>query len=118
MAQAIAVPTPLRADFTGASPSRSTVGAYERLVADLAERPPAAIPLIPSAQDFERRLDHLSAVLAGVSRYLNTALEEVAANVPGSLDLRGIEALRADLVSEIVGTLHKAAYLVDAGGRR
>ena len=118
MAQAIVLPTPLRADFTGARPSRSTVGEYKRIMAHLAEHPPSAIPLSPSAADFDSRLDHLSAVMAAISRYLNTALEEVAANVPASLDLSGIEALRADLVSEIVGTLHKAAYLVDAGGRR
>jgi len=76
------------------------------------------IPLSPSAGDYDSRLDHLSAILAAISRYLNTALEEVAANVPGPIDLSGIEALRADLVSEIVGALHKAAYLADAGGRR
>ena len=118
MAQAVAVPTPLRTDFTGASTSRSTVDAFRRLIADLSEHPPSAIPLSPSSADFDSRLEHLSAVLAAISRYLNTALEEVAANVPGPIDLSGIEALRADLVSEIVGALHKAAYLVDAGGRR
>jgi hypothetical protein len=117
MAQAIAVPTPLRAKFTGASPARSTADAYRRFIEDLFEHPPSAIPLFPSARDFECRLDHFSAVLAAFSRYLNTALEDVAANVRGSLDLSG-KALGADLISEIVGTLHKAAYLVDAGARR
>jgi hypothetical protein len=118
MAQAIAVPTPLRADFTGASPSQSTIDEYKRFMADLAEHPPSPIRPFPSAGDFEGRFDHLSAVLAAISRYLTTSLEDVAANVPGSLDLAGIEALRADLVSEILGTVQKAACLVDARGGR
>ncbi|HEY7153168.1 MAG TPA: hypothetical protein VH575_04330 [Gemmataceae bacterium] len=118
MAQAVVVPTPLRTDFTGASPSRSTIDEYKRFMADLAEHPPSPIPLFPSVGDFEGRRDHLSAVLAAISRYLNTALEDVAANVPGSLDLAAIEALRADLISEILGTVQKATSLIDAGGGR
>jgi hypothetical protein len=78
-------------------------------VAALAEKPPRAIPLLPTPVDFEDRAEHLGSVLTAISLYLTAVLEDTAENVPGGLDLRYAEAALSDLMSDVVGTVQQAA---------
>jgi hypothetical protein len=55
-------------------------------------------------------------LLGRISIYLGVLLEDAARDVPKHLDLRQIEALLADLASEVAGILQGAADAL--GGRR
>ena len=84
-------------------------GIHTQFVAALAGHPPRPIPVNPHALDLEDRTDHLRHVLRALSGYLVATLDDTAQNVPGGLDLRQIDALLCDLVSEVTGTLQHAA---------
>jgi hypothetical protein len=63
--------------------------------------------------DFAERANHARELLTALSDYLGALLEDAAANVPGGLDLRQIEALLCDLTSEVTGTLVNAEALAE-----
>ena len=89
-----------------ASPGRA---AHAEFVAALAGHPPRTIPLDADAIDLEDRAEHLGKVLGAVSVYLAVILDDTAQNVPGTLDLPDIEAVLADLASDVTGTIQHAA---------
>jgi len=112
MAQAGYVSNAIRALITGAGakPSTNPVrAAHAEFVAAVAEHPPWPIPLYADATDLEDRADHLNRVLNALSVYVTAILDDTAQNVPGGLDLRQIDALLSDLVSEVTGILQHAA---------
>jgi hypothetical protein len=112
MAQANDVSNAVRAPITGAGKERSTSRvrtAHAEFVTEVAKNPPWRIPLFPDAIDLEDRADHLKKVLGALSVYVTTLLDETAQNVPGGLDLRQVDALLADLTSEIAGAVQGAA---------
>ena len=93
-----------------AKPSASPVrAAHTDFVAALAGHPPRPIPLEADAIDLEDRADHLDTVLRALSVYLAVVLDETAQNVPGSLDLRDVEAILSDLASDVTGAIQYAA---------
>jgi hypothetical protein len=76
----------------------------------LAEHPPYPTPINAHGADLEGRAEHLHDLLAGTSAYLTLLLGEAIENVPEPVDLRMINALLADLRSEVAGTLRQASY--------
>jgi len=97
-------------DRVDAKPSTSPVrAAHAELVAALTEHPPRTIPLDADAIDLEDRADHLDSVLSALSVYVTVILDDTAQNVPGGLDLPDVEAILADLASEVTGALQHAA---------
>jgi hypothetical protein len=118
MAQADYVSSAVRALITGANakPSTNPVrAAHADFVTAVAGDPPCSIPLFADAVDLEDRADHLKRVLEAVSVYVTTILDDTAQNVPGGLDLRGIDSLLSDLTFNVTGTIQRAA---DAVARR
>ncbi len=112
MAQAEYVINAIRALITGASatPSTSPVrAAHAEFAAALAGQPPRPIPVDADAIDLEDRADHLNKVLNALSVYVTVILDDTAQNVPGRLDLRDVEAILADLASEVTGAIQHAA---------
>jgi hypothetical protein len=112
MAQADYVPNAIRALITGASAKLSANpvrAARVELVAVLAGHPPWPIPIDADATGLEDRADHLKKVLDALSVYVAAILDDTAQNVPGGLDLRSIDALLADLASDVAGTIRRAA---------
>jgi hypothetical protein len=112
MAQADYLSNAVRALITGAGakPSTNPVrAAHAEFVAALAAHPPWPIPLYADATDLEDRADHLKTVLNAVSVYVTAILDDTAQNLPGSLDLRQIDALLSDLTSDVTGTIQRAA---------
>lgn len=96
-----------------ATVDRTVQAAHASFIAALAETRPRTIPISPRAADLEDRAEHLDRVLTALSFYLSVIFQDTAANVPGGLDLRQIEALLCDLASEVSGTLHNAAAAVE-----
>jgi hypothetical protein len=118
MAQAEYVTNSIRAPIPGVivNPCTSLVcAAHAKFVAALAGHAPRPIPLDADAIDLEDRADHLDKVLSELSAYLTAILDDTAQNVPGRLDLRDVEAVLADLASDVTGTIQHAAY--DMAGR-
>jgi hypothetical protein len=119
MAQANYVHNAIRRPITGASVDLSTTTrvcvAHAVLVAAFAEHPPRPIPINADTIDLEDRADHLSRVLNALSVYVTVILDDTAQNVPGSLDLRDVEAILADLTSDVTGAIQRAAD--DMAGR-
>jgi hypothetical protein len=112
MAQAGYVTNAIRTLITGAGaePSTNLVRtAHAEFVAALVEHPPRPIPVAANAADLDDRADHLATVLVALSVYMTTLLEDTAQNVPGGLDLRSIDALLSDLVSDVTGIIRRAA---------
>jgi hypothetical protein len=112
VAQAESLSNAIRALITGASakPSTNPVRvAHADFVTALAEHRPWPVPLFADASDLEDRADHLKTVLDAVSVYVTAILDDTAQNVPGGLDLDSVDALLADLTSEVTGTLRNAA---------
>ena len=112
MAQAESVPNAIRALNTGASaiPCTNHVrAAHAEFVAELADNPPRPIPVWADAADVQDRADHVEGVLTALSAHLTTILDDTAQNIPGGLDLRFIDALLADLASDVTGTIQRAA---------
>lgn len=107
MAQAGYVTTAIRALDTGAS--FSVLAAHAELVAALAAHPPQPIPVGVRAVDIEDRADHLDTVFRALLAYMATILEDTAQNVPGTLDLRDVKAILADLASDVTGAVQHAA---------
>jgi hypothetical protein len=89
-----------------ASPVRA---AHAELVAALAGHPPRTIPLDADAIDLEDRADYLDKLLGALSVYVTVLLDDTAQNVPGGLDLRDVEAILADLASDVTGTIQLVA---------
>src|SRR5579864_6372425 len=111
MAQADYVPILYNVQSTDASLRPSTnplLLAHLRLLGWLAPHPPSPIPINAHAADLEGRADQLREFLSRISAYLGLLLEDAARNVPSEFDLRQIEALLADLASEVAGTLLNA----------
>src|SRR5260370_12777648 len=112
MAQAEYVTNSIRASITGASAKSSTSpvrAAHAEFAAALAAYPPRPIPVDADAIDLEDRADHLNKVLGALSVYVTVILDDTAQNVPGRLDLRDVEAILADLASEVTGAIQHAA---------
>jgi hypothetical protein len=97
---------------SSASPVRA---AHAEFVAALAGHPPRPIPLDADALDLEGRADHLDKVFGALLIYVTVILDDTAQNVPGGLDLPHIEAVLADLASDVTGTIQHAAD--DLAGR-
>jgi hypothetical protein len=89
--------------------------AHAEFVAALAGDPPRTIPLDADAIDLEDRANHLGKVFGALSVYVAVILDDTAQNVPGRLDLPNIEAILADLASDVTGTIQHAAD--DMAGR-
>jgi hypothetical protein len=103
-------------DRVGANPSASSVrAAHAEFVAALVGHPPRTIPLDVDAIDLEDRADHLSKVLGALSAYVAVILDDTAQNVLGRLELPHIEAVLADLASDVTGAIQHAAD--DMAGR-
>src|SRR5260370_24096257 len=119
MAQAEYVTNATRAFIPGAraKPSTSPVrAAHAECVAALAGHPPRSIPVDADGLDLEDRADHLDKVLSALSVYLTVNIDDTAQNVPGGLDLRDVEAVLADLASDVTGTIQRAAdYMAGTG---
>ena len=86
--------------------------AHAEFVAALAGHHPRPLPVDTDAGDVADRADHLNKVLKTVSAYVVAVLDDTAKNVPGGLDLRQIDALLSDLVSEVSGTLQQAVEVL------
>jgi hypothetical protein len=99
MAQANYVSNAIRALITGASakPSTNSVrSAHAEFVTAVAKYLPWPIPLIAETTDLEDRADHLNTALNALLVHVAAVLDDVAQNVPGTLDLRQIEALLSE----------------------
>jgi hypothetical protein len=97
-------------DRASAEPSASPVrAAHAEFIGALAGHPPQTIPLDADAIDLEDRADHLNKVFNALSAYLAVIFDDIAQNVPGRLDLPHIEAVLADLASDVTGTIEHAA---------
>jgi len=111
MAQAKHVDSPIWAPATGGSACPATTPictAHAIFVEALAEEAPCTIPVNPDAIDLEDRADYLTALLTALSDYLTAILRDAAQSIAGALDLRQIDALLADLTSEVSGTFQHA----------
>jgi hypothetical protein len=118
MVQAEHVISPIRAPITGATAAPFTgpvCAAHAKFVATLAGSPPRPIPLDADAIDLEDRVDHLDKLLSALSAYVTVILNDTAQNVPGGLEFRDIEAVLADLASDVTGAIQHAAD--DVAGR-
>ena len=118
MAQADYVSNAIHALITGAAAKPSTNpirAAHAEFVTALAGQAPWPIPLFANATDLEDRADHLQKVLDALSVYVTAILDDAAQNVPGGLDRRPVDALLADLTSEMTGTLRRAAEACPGG---
>jgi|SRR5580692_10648036 hypothetical protein len=99
-----------------AIPSTSPIkAAYADFIARLTRCPPQAIPVDPYPYALEDRAEHVRGLFATISDYLEAVLVDTAQNIPGGIDRRQIDALLSDLMSEVSGTLQKAAD--DLAGR-
>jgi hypothetical protein len=97
-------------EHAAAEPSANPIhAAHAEFVAALAGHPPKSIPVDADAIDLEDRADHLSKVLGALSVYVAVILDDTAQNVPGRLDLPHIEAVLADLASDVTGAIQHAA---------
>jgi hypothetical protein len=97
-------------DRAGTKPSASPVPtAYTEFIAALAGHPPRTIPLNADAIDLEDRADHLSKVLGVLSAYVAVILDDTAQNASGRIDFRDVEAVLADLASDVTGAIQRAA---------
>jgi YqaJ-like recombinase protein len=87
--------------------ARLLVAAHAQALAALGPAPPLPLPIWPPVDDLEDRGNnpHLRGLLDATYVYLQAVLRDVAQNVPRELDLRQIEALSSDLLSEVAGTL-------------
>jgi hypothetical protein len=93
-----------------AKPSTNPVRAtHVELVSGLAGNPPRPIPVDTDVVDLEERAEHLKQVLHALSVYVTAILDDTAQNVPGRFDLRYIDALLSDSVSDVTGTVRHAA---------
>jgi hypothetical protein len=118
MAQADHVSNAIRALITGAyarAPSNPVCAAHRKFVVILAEQPPRPIPIDADSIDLQDRADHLRKVFSALSDYLAMILDDTAQNASGGLDLSHIEAVLADVASDVTGTIQHAAE--DMAGR-
>jgi hypothetical protein len=83
--------------------------AHAEFIAAVAEHPPLPIPVDADPIDLEDRAEHLEKVLRALSVYVAVILDDTAQNVPGGLDLRDVEAILADLGSDVTGAIQHAA---------
>src|SRR5579872_819074 len=118
MAQANYVPIPHCVQITGLSEGPSTnqtLTAHQELLRWLTEYPPYPTPINACCADLESRAGHLRDFLARTSAYLTLLLVEATENVPERVDLRQIDALVADLTSEVASALRKASQALPGG---
>src|ERR1700756_3710013 len=112
MAQADHVSTAIRALDTeafGASVPSPVLAAHAEFVATVAAHSPRPIPICVRAVDIEDRADHLDKVFSALSAYMAMIIADTVQNVRGRLDLRDVEAILADLASDVTGALQNAA---------
>jgi hypothetical protein len=103
-------------NYASARPSANLVhAAHTEFVAALVIHPPRPIPLDADAIDLEDRADHLSQVFSALSAYVAMILDDTAQNVSGRLDLPHVEAVLADLASDVTGTIQHAADGMEGG---
>jgi hypothetical protein len=101
---------PQPCDRAKAKPSASPVcAAHADFVAVLAGHPPRPISLDADAIDLADRADHLNMVFSSLSVYVAVIIDDTAQNVPGRLDLTDVEAVLADLASDVTGIIQHAA---------
>jgi hypothetical protein len=81
---------------------------HAELLGALGPEPPLPLPICPLVPDLEDRGEHVRGLLNATYAYLRAVMGDVVQNVPRDLDLRQIEALAADLLSEVHGTMRAA----------
>jgi hypothetical protein len=112
MAQANCVSSADCEFLIGAGAGQSTdplQSAHRGLIGWLAAHSPSSLPIAIQSIDVEDRAEDVAELLSCFSTYLRLLLGDSAQNVPIGLDFRQIEALLADLCSEVAGTLRKGA---------
>jgi len=118
MAQAEQVIIAIGALTIGASakPSTSPVRtAHAEFFLAIAGHEPHPTRIDPEASDLEKRAEHLTKVLTGLSVYVRTILDDTAQDILGGLDLGHIDAVLCDHASNVTGTIRQAAG--DMAGR-
>lgn len=111
MAQATRRHSAIRAvtpDSSACSPTGILYAAHAELIATVSGQAPYPTPINAGEIDIENSADALNELLDATSVYLTAVLDDLAQNVPGSLDIRQINALVADLKSEVGGTFQHA----------
>ena len=110
MAQASYVTNAIHALITGTGQPREPARtAHTEFIVALAQHPPRPIPVGVNTADLDERADHFATVFIALSVYMTTLLQDTAQNVPGGLDLRSIDTLLSDLVSDVIGVIRRAA---------
>jgi hypothetical protein len=111
MAQAERITTAIRELMSRGEPSQSTSprSAYTEFIAALAGNAPHAIHSKATAEDLERRAEHLQRVFTALHVYV-TLIADSAQNFPGStLDRRYLDSLFQQFSADAVGIIRNAA---------
>jgi hypothetical protein len=111
MAQAERITTAIRELMSRGEPSRSTSprSAHTEFIAALAGNAPHAIHSKATAEDLERRAEHLQRVFTALHVYV-TLIADSAQNFPGStLDRRYLDSLFQQFSADAVGIIRNAA---------
>jgi hypothetical protein len=111
MAQAELITTAIRELVSRGEPPRSTSprSAHTEFIAALAGNAPHAIHSKATAEDLERRAEHLQRVFTALHVYV-TLIADSAQNFPGStLDRRYLDSLFQQFSADAVGIIRNAA---------
>jgi hypothetical protein len=111
MAQAERITTAIRELMSRGEPPRSTSprSAHTEFIAALAGNAPHAIHSKATAEDLERRAEHLQRVFTALHVYV-TLIANSAQNFPGStLDRRYLDSLFQQFSADAVGIIRNAA---------
>jgi hypothetical protein len=111
MAQAERITTAIRELMSRGEPPRSTSprSAHTEFIAALAGNAPHAIHSKATAEDLERRAEHLQRVFTALHVYV-TLIADSAQNFPGStLDRRYLDSLFQQFSADAVGIIRNAA---------
>ena len=107
------------AGWSGPEGQKPAYGAHSaidgHLLAALASRPPRPLPVWSDACDVDACAEHLCEVLGATFSYLRRVLDHVVQNTPSDVDVRQIEALCCDLLSEVKGAVRSAAAALPGG---
>ena len=112
MAQAERITTAIRELMSRGEPSRSTSprSAYTEFIAALAGNAPHAIHSKATAEDLERRAEHLQRGFTALHVYVTALIADSAQNFPGStLDRRYLDSLLQQFSAGAVGIIRNAA---------
>jgi hypothetical protein len=110
MAQAERITTAIRELMSRGEPSRSTSprSAHTEFIAALAGNAPHAIHSKATAEDLERRAEHLQRVFTAL--HVTALIADSAQNFPGStLDRRYLDSLLQQFSAGAVGIIRNAA---------